>query len=66
VKSGRFVTSGQDDFEQLGFSEIWAVDFSDAYYTPGDPRRRPDMFCFKPEELFGSHGIGPAGRKPYG
>jgi hypothetical protein len=38
----------------------------DAYYTPGHPLRRADMFCFKPEELFGFHRIGPAGRTPYG
>jgi hypothetical protein len=56
----------QEDFEQLGFSEIWAIDFSDAYYRPGQPLGGADMFCFKPEELFGFHGIGPAGRKPCG
>jgi hypothetical protein len=56
----------QPDFDALGFAEIWAVDFSDAYYTPGDPRRRADMFCFKPTTWFGFHRIGGHNRKPYG
>jgi hypothetical protein len=32
-------TFAQEDFEALGFDEIWAADFSDAYYSPRDPRR---------------------------
>ena len=56
----------QADFEALGFSEIWAVDFSDAYYSPRDPRRLADMFCFKPVEWFGFHRTGQADRKPFG
>lgn len=55
----------QTDFETLGFSEVWAVDFSDAYYSPGDLLRRADMFCLKPNEWFGFHRIG-GDRKPYG
>jgi len=55
----------QDDFEGLGFNEIWAIDFSDSYYSPRDPRRPADMFCFKPREWFGFHRIG-GDRKPYG
>lgn len=54
----------QEDFEALGFNEIWAIDFGDAYYSPGDPRRPADMFCFKPRERFGFHRIG-GDRKPY-
>jgi hypothetical protein len=56
----------QADFEGLGFAEIWAIDFSDAYYSPSDPRRRADMFCFKPTDLFGFHRIGNHNRKPFG
>jgi hypothetical protein len=55
----------QEDFEALDFNEIWAIDFSDAYYSPRDPRRSADMFCFKPREWFGFHRIG-GDRKPYG
>lgn len=56
----------QSDFEVLGFAEIWAIDFSDAYYSVGDPRRRADMFCFKPHEWFGFHRLGFGDRKPFG
>jgi hypothetical protein len=56
----------QTDFEALGFSEIWAVDFSDAYYSPRDPRRLADTFCFKPAEWLGFHRVGQANRKPFG
>ena len=55
----------QTDFEYLGFAEIWAVDFSDAYYSPGHPFRRADMFCFKPGGWFGFYRLGDD-RKPYG
>ena len=55
----------QEDFEALGFNEIWAIDFSEACYSPGHPRRPADMFCFKPREWFGFHRIG-GDRKPYG
>ena len=53
------------DFEALGFVEIWAVDFSDAYYSAGDPRRPPDLYCFKPRDWSGFHRIG-GDRKPFG
>jgi hypothetical protein len=59
-------TTFQPDFEALGFAEIWAADFSDAYYSPRDPRRPADMFCFKPAAWFGFHRIGDRNRKPYG
>lgn len=55
----------QSDFNGLGFSEIWAVDFSDAYYSPGHPFRLADMFCFKPADWFGFYRVG-GSRKPYG
>jgi hypothetical protein len=53
-------------FTRLGFSEVWAIDFSDDYYTPGHPLRRADMFCFKPARWFGFYRIGSHGRKPFG
>jgi len=56
----------QADFDALGFSEIWAVDFSDAYYNPRDPGRLADTFCFKPVEWFGFYRTGHTDRKPYG
>jgi hypothetical protein len=59
-------TTFHADFEALGFAEIWAVDFSDAYYSPRDPRRPADVFCFKPAAWFGFHRIGGHNRKPYG
>lgn len=54
------------EFKPLGFAEIWALDLSDAYYTPGHPLRQADMFCLKPWTSFGFHRIGDHGRKPYG
>lgn len=56
----------QGEFEPLGFVEIWAVDFSDAYFSPGHPFRRADMFCMKPQATFGFHRVGNHDRKPYG
>jgi hypothetical protein len=56
----------RDDFEKLGFAEIWAIDFSDEYYSPGHPFRLADMFCFKPAKWFGFHRVGFGERKPYG
>jgi hypothetical protein len=55
-----------EEFAGTGFAEVWAVDFSDAYYSAGHPLRRADMFCFKPREWFGFHRIGTGDRKPYG
>jgi hypothetical protein len=57
---------GTDEFAGIGFTEVWSVDFSDAYYSAQDPRRPADMFCFKPEAWFGFHRIGWWDRKPYG
>ena len=54
------------EFDSLGFLEVWAVDFSDAYFSPGHPFRLADMFCFKPAATLGFHRIGDHGRKPYG
>lgn len=54
------------DFEGTGFAEVWAVDFSDAYYRVGHPLRYPDLFCFKPMSDFGFHRVGGYDRKPFG
>ena len=54
------------EFERVGFTEVWAVDLSEIYYTPGHPFRRADMFCFKPAKLFGFRRVGEWGRKPFG
>lgn len=54
------------EFEDAGFIEVWAADFSDEYYSAQDPRRPADMFCFKPSDMFGFHRIGGYDRKPWG
>ena len=59
-------TTFQADFDGQGFAEVLSIDFSDAYYSPRDPRRKADMFCFKPVDLFGFHRIGSHNRKPFG
>jgi hypothetical protein len=59
-------TVPQEDFEVLGFSEIWTADFSDAYYSVRDPRRPADLFCFKPTTHFGFRRGGMHSRKPFG
>jgi hypothetical protein len=56
----------QEEFSQTGFAEVWAVDFSDAYYSSGHPLRLADMYCFKPAAWFGFHRIGCGDRKPFG
>jgi hypothetical protein len=57
----------REEFEGVGFGEVWSIDFDEAYFTPGHPFRLADMFCFKPRSLFGFHRIGGEfGRKPYG
>jgi hypothetical protein len=56
----------QEEFEVLGFHEIWAIDLGEEFYTIGHPFRRPDMFCFKPRSKFGFDRIGEYGRKSYG
>lgn len=65
IRNAIVAATFQEDFEALGFNEVWAIDFSDAYYSPRDPRRPADMFCFKPREWFGFYRIG-SDRKPYG
>jgi hypothetical protein len=57
---------GPEEFDMTGFTEVWAVDFSDAYFTPGDPFRQADMFCFKPAAWFGFHRTGFGDKKPFG
>lgn len=52
------------EFADVGFTEVWSVDFSDAYYQ--DWRRPADMFCFKPHDWFGFHRLGWWDRKPFG
>ena len=54
------------DFKEFGFTEMWSVDLSEVYYTPGHPLRLPDMFCMKPSGWFGFHRIGVENRKPFG
>jgi hypothetical protein len=55
-----------EDFEGLGFSEIWLMDLAAAYHGNRDWRRQPDFFCTKPKEWRGFHRIGHHDRKPYG
>ena len=55
-----------DEFESTGFIEVWAVDFSDAYFSAGHPFRLADMICFKPRATFGFHRIGDHDWKPFG
>jgi hypothetical protein len=58
--------AAEREFDPLGFVEVWAVDFSDAYFSPGHAFRLADVFCFKPSATSGFHRIGDHGRKPYG
>lgn len=55
-----------EDYEQLGFAEIWLMDLSDAYYSAQDPRRPADLFGLAPEDWRGFHRAGMGDRKPYG
>lgn len=55
-----------EEFDGTGFGEVWTIDFSDAYYSPGHPLRLAGMFCLKPRATFGFHRIGDYGRKPFG
>lgn len=55
-----------EDFDQLGFAEIWLMDLGDAYYSAQDPRRPADLFALAPEPWRGFHRYGSYGRKPYG
>lgn len=55
-----------DDFDQLGFVEIWLMDLADAYYSAQDPRRPADLFGLTPEAWRGFHRYGGYDRKPFG
>ena len=55
-----------EDFDGLGFTEIWFVDLSDEYYSVQDPRRPADLFGVSPPAYRGFHRYGNCGRKPYG
>jgi hypothetical protein len=55
-----------EDFDQLGFTEIWLMDLADAYFGARDPRRPADLFCLTPKKWRGFHRFGSWGRKPYG
>lgn len=55
-----------EDFDELGFSEVWFADLSDEYFSHRDPRRPADLFGVSPEEWRGFHRYGDWGRKPFG
>ncbi len=55
-----------EDFDGLGFSEVWFADLSDEYFSQRDPRRPADLFGVTPEEWRGFHRYGDWGRKPFG
>ena len=55
-----------DDFDDLGFSEVWFADLSDEYFSCRDPRRPADLFGVSPEEWRGFQRYGAWGRKPFG
>ena len=55
-----------EDFDDLGFSEVWFADLSDEYFSCRDPRRPADLFGVSPEECRGFHRYGKWGRKPFG
>jgi hypothetical protein len=55
-----------EDFDGLGFSEIWLMDLADAYYSAQDPRRPADLFSLKPLAWLGFHRYGYHDRKPFG
>lgn len=55
-----------EDFDGLGFTEIWFADLSDEYYSVRDPRRPADLFGVSPSAYRGFHRYGNWGRKPYG
>ena len=66
IKSELISLEAHREFAGVGFVEVWGVDFSDAYYSPGPPLRQADMFCFKPHNWYGFRRIGDHGRKPFG
>lgn len=55
-----------EDFDLLGFAEIWLMDLSAAYYSAQDPRRPADLFGLTPKQWRGFHRIGMKDRKPFG
>ncbi|MGF1611310.1 MAG: hypothetical protein ACFCUQ_18050 [Kiloniellales bacterium] len=55
-----------EDFDGLGFSEVWFADLSDEYFSSRDPRRPADLYGVTPERWRGFHRYGDWGRKPYG
>lgn len=55
-----------EDFDGLGFTEIWFADLSDEYYSVRDPRRPADLFGVSPPAYRGFHRYGKWDRKPYG
>ena len=55
-----------EDFDDLGFSEVWFADLSEEYFSFRDPRRPADLFGISPEEWRGFHRYGNWGRKPFG
>ena len=55
-----------DDFDPLGFAEIWLMDLSERYFSARDPRRPADLFGLVPARWRGFHRCGGHGRKPFG
>ncbi len=55
-----------DDFDQLGFAEIWLMDLADTYYSAQDPRRPAYLFGLTPQSWRGFHRYGSYDRKPFG
>ena len=55
-----------EDFDDLGFSEMWFADLSNEYFSCRDLRRPADLFGVSPEEWRGFHRYGNWGRKPFG
>ncbi len=55
-----------EDFNDLGFSEVWLADLNEEYFSCRDPRRPADLYCISPEEWRGFHRYGNWGRKPFG
>ena len=55
-----------EDFDTLGFAEVWFTDLSDEYFSARDPRKPADLFCVKPALFRGFHRFGDWDRKPFG
>ncbi|MXY33768.1 MAG: hypothetical protein F4186_09920 [Boseongicola sp. SB0676_bin_33] len=55
-----------EEFDGLGFAEVWFADLSDKYYGVRDPRRPADLFGVSPSGIRGFHRYGDWDRKPYG